>query len=397
MEHRTSIIVTLAFLCACEPSVQLTNSQVNLIKEMGFPGAPPLDPTNRYADDAGAAGLGHALFFDPNLSRNGEISCATCHLPERGFTDGLALNLGLSQGVRNTLSLLDCAHQQWFNWDGQFDSLWSQAHGPMLHPREMGSSYEHIIDRVRGEPILCNQYEKVFGLLPQPPLTESQSETIVANLGKAIAAYERKLVTGRSPFDRWVERWKQVGAPSDLAGVTLGGFSAAAQQGLATFTSRGECWKCHVGPLLSDGEFHALGAAPRNDLIADSARFGAIAKLQSNRYRSSGAHSDAAQGEQAKIVEALVARSDQWGAFRTPTLRNIGKTSPYFHQGQFATLPEVLHFYSTLEGAVTMDHHRESVLRKTDLSPDEIAGLLAFLKTLDGDDPPIQWTINPWN
>lgn len=397
VEHHASIIASsLLLLAACESPVQLSSSQVELVKEMGFPGPPPADPTNRFADDPQAAVLGHALFFDPNLSRNGEISCATCHVPDRAFTDGLALNRGLSQGVRNTLSILDCAHQQWFNWDGQFDSLWSQAHGPMLHPREMGSSFSHITDRVRREPLLRTQYEVVFGVLPSSPLSTAQNESVVANLGKAIAAYERKIVTGPSPFDRWVARWRAAGAPSALDRVAGEDFSVEAQRGLATFTSNAECWKCHVGPLLSDGEFHALGAAPRNDLIADAARFAAIAKLQANPYRTSGAHSDAPTSEQAMVVDSLVARPDQWGAFRTPTLRNVEKTSPYFHQGQFETLEQVLHFYSTLEGAITIDHHRESVLRRTNLSQREIEGLLAFLRSLDGTPPPAQWAVDPW-
>ena len=407
MEHHTSVVASLLLLVAgCDSPVQrtpanpspvhLTNAQVELVKEMGFPGVVPADPTNRSADNLAAAQLGQFLFFDPKLSKGGEISCATCHDPARAFTDGLPLNRGISQGVRNTLSILDSAHQQWFNWDGQFDSLWSQPHGPMLHPREMGSSFEHVIERVRGESILRTQYEQVFGLMPSSPLSTAQSETVVSNIGKAIAAYERRLVTGPSLFDRWVERWRAAGTPRALALVAPEEFSIEAQRGLDTFTSRAECWQCHIGPLLSDGEFHALGAAPRNDLIADSARFGAVAKLQSSAFRSTGLYSDAPESEQAKIVEALVARPDQWGAFRTPSLRNVTKTAPYFHQGQFATLEEVLHFYSTLEGAVTMDHHRESVLRKTNLTTEEITALLAFLRSLDGAPPPTQWTVDPW-
>ncbi len=376
--------------------MQLSTAQIARVKQMGFPGAPAPDPTNRFADDDRAALLGQALFFDPHLSSTGTISCATCHDPARAFTDGLALNRGISQGVRNTLSILDCAHQRWLNWDGKFDSLWSQAHGPMLHPREMGNSFERIVARVRSEPTLRTEYEAVCGALPEGTLTSAQSERVIANLGKAIAAYERRLTTGPSVFDQWVEGWKLAGSPADLSTVQEGQFSRAAQLGLATFTGRGECVTCHDGPLLSDGEFHALGAAPRDDLIADAGRFGAVAALQSNPYRTSGPHSDDPACESAMVVDSLIAQPDQWGAFRTPTLRNVAQTAPYFHQGQFATLNEVLHFYSTLEGAVTMDHHRESILRKTNLSQREIEGLLAFLNSLDGAPPPSRWTTNPW-
>ena len=267
----------------------------------------------------------------------------------------------------------------------------------MLHPREMGSSLGHIVQRVRDEPLLRTQYESVFGSMTTETEDALAFEGIVANLGKAIAAYERKLVTGPSALDRWIDRWRAKGMPRDVSEVDSEDFSAAAQRGLDTFTSRGECWQCHVGPLLSDGEFHALGAAPRNDLIADSGRFGAIQKLQANRYRSSGAHSDDPTSEQGKVVDALVAQPDQWGAFRTPTLRNVAKTAPYFHQGQFATLEEVLQFYSTLEGAVTMDHHRESVLRRRDFSASELEGILALLRSLNGSDPPADLLNDPWN
>lgn len=146
---------------------------------------------------------------------------------------------------------------------------------------------------------------------------------------------------------------------------------------------------------MTDGEFHALGAAPQNDLLSDPGRFAAVTALQASPFRTSGAHSDSPHSERAAIVDSLVAQTDQWGAFRTPSLRNVGLTAPYFHQGQFATLEEVLHFYSTLEGSVTIDHHRESILKRRDFSPQELQDLLAFLQTLDGTPPPIEWTRNP--
>ena len=370
-------------------------AQIERVNEMGFPGPVPYDVTNHLCDDLRASKFGHELFFDKKLSVNGEISCATCHKPDRGFTDGLALNMGLAQGVHNTLTILDAAHQTWFNWDGRFDSMWSQAHGPMSHPREMGNTFQNIVDRIVRDPTLRMQYEEVFGQFPQEPFSPADIERAISNIGKALAAYERRLVTGPSPFDRWVDRWRDLQMPRELDRVPALDFSPSAQRGLDLFTSRALCWQCHVGPLLTDGEFHALGAAPRNDLLSDPGRFAGVTALQVSPFRTSGEYSDSPHSERAAIVDSLVAQTDQWGAFRTPSLRNVGLTAPYFHQGQFATLEEVLHFYSTLEGSVTIDHHRESILKKRDFSPEELRDLLAFLKTLDGTPPPIEWTRNP--
>ncbi len=370
-------------------------AQIDRVNEMGFPGPVPYDVTNHLCDDLRASTLGHQLFFDPKLSVNGDISCATCHKPEKAFADGIALNMGLAQGVRNTLTILDSAHQTWFNWDGRFDSMWSQAHGPMSHPREMGNSFDKIVARIYGDPTLRMQYEEVFGQFPPEPFSPVDIERIISNIGKAIAAYERRLVTGPSPFDRWVERWRTLQMPRKLDLVPALDFSPSAQRGLDLFTSRALCWQCHVGPLLSDGEFHALGAAPRNDLLSDPGRFAAVTALQASPFRSSGEFSDSPHSEQGAIVDSLVAQTDQWGAFRTPALRNVALTAPYFHQGQFVSLEEVLHFYSTLEGSVTRDHHRESILIRRDFSPQEMQDLEAFLLTLSGTPPPIQWTRNP--
>ena len=247
--------------------VELGAAQIERVNEMGHPGPPPADDTNLVADDLRAAQLGHLLFFDAGLSANGKISCASCHDPDRGFTDGLALNQGLERGRRNTLTVLDAAHMRWFNWDGRFDSLWGQSHGPISHPREMGSSFAEAVEHVRETPDLRARYEQIFGALPPAPASGMAGEATIANIGKAIAAYERRLMTGPSSFDRWVTRWRDCGTPRDADSVPPMDFSASALRGLDLFTSRGLCWQCHVGPLLSDGEFHALGAAPPNDQI----------------------------------------------------------------------------------------------------------------------------------
>lgn len=169
--------------------VELGQAQIERVQAMGHPGLPPPDASNRYADDLRAARLGQLLFFDVGISGPGNISCATCHDPARAFTDGLALAQGIARGVRNSPTLFDVAHQSWLNWDGRFDSLWSQSHGPITHPREMGGSFAGLVERIRAQPELLRRYNELFGELPEAPLNGAQLERVLANAGKAIAAY----------------------------------------------------------------------------------------------------------------------------------------------------------------------------------------------------------------
>ena len=191
---------------------------------------PPPDPGNRFGDDPAAAALGEALFADPALSRNGRVACQTCHQPERAFSDGLARSVGLATLRRNAPSLLDVGYQRWLFWDGRADSLWSQALAPLEDPEEMGGSRAAIVQRVAAEARLARLYRDAFGPLPEVawqsvrldaapngdaaaraawtalPETERASLTrAFANLGKALAAYQRTLRSQPSRFDAYVE------------------------------------------------------------------------------------------------------------------------------------------------------------------------------------------------
>jgi len=364
------------------------------------------DSTNRVADDADAANLGQRLFFEPRLSRNGEVSCATCHLPERGFTDGRQRGVGLSEGVRNTQGLLDIADLPWFTWDGRADSLWSQALHPFEDSREMGMPRAELIERVRSIDELRREYEKVFGPLPSPasspadgaagvpgPATESIAiNRAFANIGKAIAAYERRLRTGPGAFDRELARIAAgESAPADrsdaAASEPIDGFGETERRGMLLFAGRAGCWRCHHGPSLSDGSFHSIGVPPLSgELPHDRGRFDAIARLQASPFNAAGAFSDDPAGMRGRLTLSLVAEPSLWGAVRTPSLRNVSKTAPYMHEGQFESLERVVRFYSTLEGALA-DHHGERVLEPLGLSDQEIADLVAFLRSLDGAPP----------
>lgn len=367
---------------------------------MGWPGQPPADATNRHAESGAAAALGHALFFDRGLSSNGAVSCATCHRPDRGFSDGLRVAVGVGTGPRRTMTVLDTAHQRWLGWDGRADSLWSQALQPIERDIELGSSRRRALERVASNPVLRRRWKEAFGAEPIDPgsATPSEIDAAFATLGKAIAAYERRLVTGPSVFDRWVAAWKSGGCRDALQPSE--GMSASALRGLALFTGRAGCWQCHGGTTLSDGEFHALGAPGRPErgggVSSDPGRFGGVDVLKASSFTAAGPHSDASAGERAKLLQSLVRSPDQFGAIRTPSLRHAGFGGPYFHEGQFDSLEDVVRFYSTLEGAQALDHHQEQVLTRLDLTPAESADLVAFLRSATGTLPPETWTSDPW-
>ena len=381
-------------------AVPASPEQVRRVREMGWPGPPPADPTNRWADSDAAAALGHLLFFDRGLSSTGSVSCATCHRPDRSFSDGLRVAVGVGNGPRRTMTVLDSAHQSWLGWDGRADSLWSQALQPIERDIELGSSRRSALARVSANPALTQRWQAAFGEAPPQPegASPQQVDAAFAKLGKAIAAYERRLVTGPSAFDRWVAKWKESGATSQWQPDEH--MSESALRGLALFTGRAGCWQCHGGPMLSDGEFHALGAPGRPErgggVSSDAGRYGGVDVLKSSPFTSAGVHSDAADGARARLVKSLVRVPDHFGAMRTPSLRHAGLGGPHFHEGQFDSLEDVVRFYSTLEGAQSLDHHQEQVLTRLDLSPQESADLVAFLRSAAGSPPPATWTSDPW-
>lgn len=345
-----------------------------------LPAVPP-DPTNRWADDPKAVAFGRDLFHETRLSRNGEVSCATCHRPELGFADGRALAVGIAKGTRHTQSLLDAAHQRWLTWDGRADSLWSQALHPFQNPLEMGLTPVEVVERVRAIEPLRAQYEMVFGPLPAAG-DAAAADAAFARLGKAIAAFERTLVTGPSPFDRWLERLRAGDA------APTADFDEAAVRGALLFVGKADCVRCHSGPLLSDGEFHMIGV-PTADGGAptDRGRLDGVERLKADRFNAAGAFSDAPEGAQAKVTRATVTDPDSWGRFRTPSLRSAASSPPYMHQGQLASLEEVVRFYDTLEGATSLDHHAERVLEPLGLTESQRRDLVAFLRAVQGAPP----------
>lgn len=343
---------------------------------------PPPDPTDRFADDPRAARLGKALFFDARLSPSGSISCATCHQPARAFTDGRALAKGLALGTRRTPTLLGSSYDQWYFWDGRTDSQWSQALQPFENPREFGSNRRFVVHAVAADPALRAAYARIFGA--PPPLTTAGGavDRAFSNLGKAIEAYERRLVVGDSPFDRYVAALRG----RDPSGEAL--LSPAAKRGLKLFTGAGNCELCHSGPDFSDGQFHNIGLPLLPRESPDVGRAEGIRLVRADPFNGTGAFSDDRTGAVADRLAFLPAPLTQLGAFKTPSLRNVASTAPYMHDGRFTSLRAVLDFYA--KGRSASKGRLVGVREATaDLiphfTPAQESDLIAFLDSLSDD------------
>lgn len=367
----------------------LTDEELGRVARMSPLPPLPADPTNRVADSDIASGMGHALFFDRRLSSVG-ISCATCHDPAKAFTDGLPLARGVETARRNAPTVIDSARRRWIGWDGKFDSLWSQALSPIENPVEMGSSRSALIELVRGDPSYRATYAKLFGELPAAGAPDAEIDRATANALKTLGAYQRRLVSGPAPIDRFVAALK--GDPSG----DIDALSPSARRGLATFVSRGGCFQCHRGPSFTDEEFHALGLVGANGRVPDDpARLAAVDFVKANPFNASGAFSDAPDSPKGALVRGLKRSSELFGQFRTPPLRGAAQTAPYMHDGRFATLDDVVRFYDTLEGAAPIGHHGEMVLEPLGLGEAGRADLVAFLRSLTGEPPDPAWTVDP--
>ena len=389
------------------PRPTLTEEQRAIALEMSPLPPPPPDPTNRVADDDDAAALGQFLFFDERLSANGQVSCATCHVPTHGFGDPRRLPMGLMRGERHAQSLWNVAYADWFFWDGRADSLWSQALKPLERDIEMGSSRLAVAHVLHDDPALREAYEAVFGPMPDlddlgrfpaagaPSVNQRLDapwrsmahedqraiDRVFANVGKALAAYQRRLVSRRSDFDVFVEGLRE-GDPAKQAAL-----DDEALRGFGLFVGKANCRLCHAGPNFSDGHFHNNRVPPLGGGLArDPGRFGAAAALRRDPFNAAGPHSDDPELGGAVRLGALHAESHDWGLFKTPTLRNVALSPPYMHQGQLDSLEDVVRYYSTLGGALPTSAGDESVLLPLGLSDTEVHDLVAFLRALTDAD-----------
>ena len=318
------------------------------------PWPPPAarDPSNRASGRAEAVALGEALFHRTRLSSVGGLRCASCHEPWRRFTDGRARALGAADGARNTPTLLDVRLQRWFGWDGGNDSLWAQSIRPMLDPREMRADAALVAAALRDDARLTPLYVAAFGRTPP-----ADDETALVDAGKALAAYQETLVSGRTPFDDYRDALAR--------GDVRARFPLAARRGLRLFIGAGGCIACHGGPGLSDGDFHLSRiASTLHDGTPDAGRALGLEKLRASAYGRGGRFADGADATAARPAPASAAA----GAFRTPGLREVAATAPYMHDGSVANLCDALNPHATIVGgpatapaALTLAERRDVV------------------------------------
>ena len=377
-----------------------TDREWSVIQRLSpLPETPPPNPTNRVADDPEAARLGQLFFFDTRFSKDGTVACATCHSPFHGFADVEATSLGAGRGTRNAPTLLNVAYNRWQFWDGRADTLWSQALGALEGEAEQAGTrlqYAHLVHQHYDEA-----YETVFGALPDLENTtrfptdgrpgdstfDGMSETdqhavntVFANIGKAIEAYERLLISRNAPFDRFVA--------GDAAAI-----SSEAKRGLKTFIGKGVCILCHDTPTFTDNEFHNLGI-PQGTLPEDAGRYAGISLLLADPFNGGGVYSDDT-AVATRILNFLEPIPRHQGEFKTPTLRNVSLTAPYFHTGEFPTLESVIEFNNVGGTGGNFVGQRERTLEPLGLSEQEKADLVEFLETLTGELPPAQLLTKP--
>ena len=275
--------------------------------------------------------LGKLLFFDPILSNDSTISCATCHKPEFAFADSSATSRGVGgvQGLRNTPSAMNLVLQNFFFWDGRARSLEEQALAPIENPDEMNLPIDKALERLKGSESYNAYFKKIFN-----------SEPNRNNLAEALATFERDLETSESPFDRW-KFFQDPHAVSD-----------AVKKGFIVFNKKGKCIQCHFGSNFASDGFRNIGLFNGRELN-DSGR-------------------------------AVISRDPKdAGKFKIAPLRNVAVTAPYMHNGMFKTLKEVIEFYNDPSKIVPNAVNRDSLLAKPlGLTEQEKRDLEAFLNSL---------------
>lgn len=348
MSKRIVIFLLLTFMSAScgtqktaettEAAAYTTGHPVAIDAPLGMPQVPI--PVNNRATTESIA-LGRKLFYDVRLSRNNSLSCASCHNPALQFADGLSVAKGIDGqlGTRNTPTLLNAVYNNVQFWDGRADSLEQQAGNPMASPKEMDQPHDVSLTKLNADQEYREAFAQTFG-----PGLITMDKVV-----KAIAGFERTLLSGNSPFDRY-----QYGGDKTA-------LDAAAIRGFAIFTdkTRGNCSTCHtVGEkfaLFTDGKFHNIGAGMNSE--------GELTDL--GRFMHTGSENDR-------------------GAFRTPGLRNVAKTAPYMHDGSLKTLKEVVDFYV---GGGSSNPQLDKEIIPLKLSARDRSDLVIFLESLTGDIP----------
>ena len=331
-------------------------------------GLPPLPAQAAQGLTEEKVDLGRRLFMDRRLSHNNTMSCAMCHVPEQGFTSnelGAAVGIGGRGLRRNAPSLYNVGYQRSLFHDGREPHLEEQAWSPLLARVEMGMpSMGYVTEKVRQLPEYRGLFEVAFG----GPVTSER-------IGQALASYQRTLVSGNSRFDRW------------RYGGETAALDAREQRGFGIFTGKGRCAACHrVGEssaLFTDHRFHNTGIGWERTMQPERASY-RVQLAPGSVVEVDGRLLAAFEPPQADTgrYEVTGALGDRW-AYKTPTLRNVALTAPYMHDGSLATLEEVVAFYD--RGGIA-NENRSPLVAPLGLDAGERAALVAFLKTLTGDN-----------
>ncbi|WP_035958804.1 cytochrome-c peroxidase [Bryobacter aggregatus] len=321
---RLSIFTRLALLA---PAVLIFAQDPALEVPLGllpirFPKDNPYTPAKRE--------LGRLLYYDKRLSADGTVSCATCHDPKAGFTDGKAVSDGIrgQKGGRSAPTVFNRAYSLNQFWDGRAASLEEQAAGPMANPIEMGNTHDVVVSTLRGIPGYRARFKEVFG----------SEEFGLSEVTKAIATYERIVLSGNSPYDRYKAGNKKA-------------MTAAQIRGMDVYFTQAKCDQCHEGINLTTNAYHNLGVG-MDKASPDEGRF------------------------------AVTKNPADWGAFKTPTLREIARTAPYMHDGSLATLEDVVEYYD--KGGIANKNLDERI-KPLKLTAAQKKDLVEFLKALSGE------------
>jgi cytochrome c peroxidase len=323
-------------------------------------GLPPLTPNAVVPASnpltVGKIELGKQLYFDPRVSANGTVSCATCHNPEKGWADGQKLTIGIGGAVngRNSPTVLNSVYSKNLFWDGRAASLEAQSQGPPQAATEMGKqTHEQIIERLNTIPGYKAQFAKVFG-----------TDVTLDGFAKAIASFERTALSGNSAYDKYATGDFKALNESAKRGMILFGLRLDQEdefQPENVTLKKANCTSCHLGTNFSDDQFHNLGVgADKEGKLADLGRW---------------------------VAEAIGAKNTaSIGAFKTPTVRDVTRTAPYMHDGSEATLEAVVEYYN--KGGIANPYLSKDI-KPLNLTDQEKKDLVEFMKALDGEVIPV--------
>jgi cytochrome c peroxidase len=293
-------------------------------------GLPPLSwpPDNPYS--AAKVELGRYLYFDKRLSADESVSCASCHLPQHAFTDGAPVSTGIKsqKGGRSAPTVINRAYSLAQFWDGRAATLEEQAKGPMANPIEMGNTHEAVVAAI----------QKIGGYKPLFAKAFGSDEISIDRIAMAIATFERTILSGNAPYDRYKKGDKKAMTPEQVRGMSV-------------FFDKAKCDRCHEN-----------------------------ANFTLNAYANLGVGTDKPDPDVGRF--AITKDPRDWGVFKIPTLREIEHTAPYMHDGSLKTLEEVVDFYS--KGGIP-NKNLDANMRKLDLTDQEKKDLVSFLKALSGE------------